>query len=110
VAKRAAGQHEIPAPDATRFELAEGWSSQSGDWVQVKDVTDEAPGQQVPTPGAVVFVMSDDSAPTISARAITPDGKSLRELARFYWKHPQSRDELTGGRALERLAQNLAKG
>jgi hypothetical protein len=32
----------------------------------------------------------------------------LRELIRFYWKHPESRDELTDGRAVERLAQSLA--
>jgi hypothetical protein len=86
------------------FELEQGWRSASGDWEQVRDVTDEAPGQQAPTPGAVVFVMSDDSAPTLAAGAITPDGSALRELVRFYWKHPESRGELTDGRALKRLA------
>jgi hypothetical protein len=54
--------------------------------------------------GAVVFVMSDDSAPTIAARSMTPDGEALRELARFYWEHPGSRGELTDGRAPKRLA------
>ena len=92
------------------FELAQGWHSQSGDWEQVKDVTDEAPGQQASTSGNVVFVMSDDSAPTIAAGAITPEGAALRELVRFYWQHPESRGELTDGRAVKRLAQNLAKG
>ena len=43
------------------FEFAQGWRPQSGDWDHVKDVTGEAPGQQAPTPGSVVFVMSDDS-------------------------------------------------
>ena len=76
----------------------------------MKDVTGEAPGQQAPTPGSVVCVMSDDTAPTIAARSFTPDGKALRELVRFYWQHPESRDELTDGAAVERLAQNLAKG
>ena len=85
------------------FELEEGWRSQSGDWDQVKDVTDAAPGQQTSTSGPVVFVMSDGSAPTIAAGSMTPNGKALRELVRFYWQHPESRGELTDGRALERL-------
>jgi hypothetical protein len=86
------------------FELAQGWRSVSGDWEQLQGVTDEAPGQQAPTPGAVVFVMSDDSAPTLAAGSITPDGSALRELVRFYRENPESRGELTDGRALKRLA------
>jgi len=49
------------------YELAQGWGSASGDWEQVQDVSDEAPGQKAPTPGAVVFVMSDDSSHTVAA-------------------------------------------
>jgi hypothetical protein len=86
------------------FELSQGLRLHSGDWEQVRDITDEAPGQRAPTRGAVVFVMADDSAPTIAAAAITPDGTALRELVRFYWQHPESRGELTDGRALKRLA------
>jgi hypothetical protein len=86
------------------FELSQGLRSHSGDWEQVQDVTDEAPGQQAPTPGAVVFVMSDDTAPTIAAGAMTPDGTAMRNLVRFYWEHPESRGELTDGQALKRLA------
>jgi hypothetical protein len=33
-----------------------------------------------------------------------PDGSAMRDLVRFYWQHPDSRGELTDGRALERLA------
>ncbi len=90
------------------FELEEGWRSESGGWEQVKDVTDAAPGQQTSTSGPVVFVMSDGSAPTIAAGAITPNGMALRELVRFYWRHPESRDELTDGAAVKRLARSLA--
>jgi hypothetical protein len=92
------------------FELSQGLRSHSGDWEQVQDITDEDPGKQAPTPSAIVFVMSDDSAPTIAAGAMTPDGSALRELVRFYWEHLESRDELTDGRALKRLAQIQAKG
>jgi hypothetical protein len=87
------------------FELEQGWRSQSGDWAQVQGVNDEAPGQQAPTPDAIVFVMSDGSAPTLAAGSMTPNGSAMRELVRFYWEHPESRDELTDGGALKRFAQ-----
>lgn len=90
------------------FVLEEGWRSESGDWLQVKDVTDQIPGGKKSTSGPIVFVMSDDSTPTIAAGGMTPDGTALRELIRFYWEHPESRDELTDGRAVERLARSLA--
>jgi hypothetical protein len=85
------------------FELSEGWRSQSGDWDQVRNIVAENPAQQTSTPAAIVFVMSDETAPTISAGAMTPDGIAVRELVRFYWQHADHRDELTDGRALERL-------
>lgn len=100
--RRGGTSHLRLTPDG--FELAQGWRSLSGDWEQVRDVTDEVPGQQAPTPGAVVFVLSDDSAPMIAARSMTPDGEAMRELAQFYWEHPESRGELTDGRAVKRLA------
>jgi hypothetical protein len=92
------------------FELSEGLRSHSGGWQQVHNVTDEEPGKQAPTPSAIVFVMSDERTATIAAGAMTPDGAALRELVRFYWQHPESRDELTDERALKRLAQLEAKG
>jgi hypothetical protein len=91
------------------FELSQGLRSNSGDWGQVHDVTDEEPSKQAPTPNAIVFVMSDESTATIAAGAMTPDGAALRELVRFYWQHPESRGELTDGTALKRLAQLQAK-
>jgi len=91
------------------FEIAQGWRPQSGDWEQVQDVTDEAPGQQASTPGAVVFVMSDERAHTLAAGVMTPDGSALRELVRFYWQHAESRDELTDGRVLKRLTTLIGR-
>ena len=86
------------------FKLVQGWRSQCGDWAQVEDVTDVAPGQPTPTPSAIVVVMSAGGAPTMAAASFTPDGAALRELVRFYWLHADSRGELTDGRALKRLA------
>jgi hypothetical protein len=85
------------------FEIVQGWRPQRGDWAQVQDVTDEAPGQSAATPNAIVIVMADGSAPTMAAASCTPDGVALRQLVRFYWQHPDHRAELTDGRALERL-------
>jgi hypothetical protein len=90
------------------FDLEEGWRSESGDWNQVEGVADQVPGGQKSTSGPIVFVMSDDSTPTIAASGMTPDGKALRELVRFYWEHPELRDELTDGGAVERLERNLS--
>jgi hypothetical protein len=86
------------------FELAQGWLSQSGDWAEVGDVTDEAPAQTAPTPNAIVMVMADGSTPTMAAASCTPDGVAPRQLVRFYWQHPDTRGELTDGRTLKRLA------
>lgn len=90
------------------FELEESYQTESGDWDQIKDVTDEARDKKWSTSGPIVFVMSDGSAPTIAANGMTPNGAALRELVRFYWEHPEARDELTDGAAVERLARSLA--
>jgi hypothetical protein len=85
------------------FEIAQGWRPHSADWSSVKDIASEAPNQKTPTPGAIVFVMFDDAAWTLTALSFTPDGAALRDLVRFYWQHPECRDELTDGRAEKRL-------
>ena len=89
------------------FEIAQGWRHRSASWSSVKDVASEAPSQTKPTPGAIVFVMSDDAAWTLTALSFAPDGAALRDLVRFYWQHPESRDELIDGRAAERIAARL---
>ncbi|AEV73099.1 hypothetical protein MycrhN_2511 [Mycolicibacterium rhodesiae NBB3] len=90
------------------FELEENWRTASGQWDQVKDVADESSDKKRARSGPIVFVMSDDSTPTIAANGMTPNGEALRELVRFYWEHPESRDELTDGGAVERLARSMA--
>jgi hypothetical protein len=90
------------------FELEESWRTASGEWDQVKNLTDESSDKKWSTSGPIVFVMSDGSTPTIAANGMTPNGDALRELVRFYWQHPESRDELTDGAAVQRLAQIMA--
>lgn len=90
------------------FELEENWRTASGQWDQVKDVADESSDKKRARSGPIVFVMSDDSTPTIAANGMTPNGEALRELVRFYWEHPEARDELTDGGAVERLMRSMA--
>ena len=92
---------------AEGFELAQGWRPQRGEWVSVKEIAAEAPLPQKQAPGAIVFVMSDDETFTVVAGAYTPDGAALRDLVRFYWQHPDARDELTDDRAHARLVAAL---
>ncbi|ORW04438.1 hypothetical protein [Mycobacterium kyorinense] len=87
----------------TGFEASQGWPSAAGEWVEVKDVTDHAPGRRAVTARGIVIVMSDGRTPTLATGMFTPDGRALRELVWFYWQHPEFRSELTDGRALERL-------
>lgn len=86
------------------FEIAEGWRHQGSDWASVVDVTSGVAEQNSRTSDAIIFVMTDDVALTLSAGSITAGGLALRELVRFYWQHPEYRDELTDGRAVRHLA------
>lgn len=88
----------------TGFVIVQGWRPQSGDWAQVVDVPEAAPKHSAPTPNALVMVMSDHSDITLPGASFTPEGRQLRQWVRFYWLHPDSREELTDERALARLA------
>ncbi|OBB87929.1 hypothetical protein A5779_32030 [Mycolicibacterium peregrinum] len=91
------------------YEVAEGYKLERGAWSEVADVTSMVPGSNRQLPNALVLVKSDGTAAVLAAGAITPGGRDLRELVRFYWQHPAYRDELTDDRALERLqSKNFA--
>ncbi|AHC27901.1 MULTISPECIES: hypothetical protein [Mycobacteriaceae] len=87
------------------FMVAQGSRPQSGDWKQVVDITGTPPNQNAPTADAIAMVMSDDSVISMPGASFTPEGKQLREWVRFYWLHPDLREELTDERALKRLAE-----
>jgi hypothetical protein len=86
------------------FEFAQGLSTIRGGWDDVGDVTDRLPGAGPALRSSIVMVMSGGQNRTLAAADLfTPDGRDLRELVEFYWRHPEHRGELTDGRALERL-------
>lgn len=92
------------------FEFPKSSQARSAAWVRVKDVTDRAPGNGAATPGAIVVVSSEGQTLTMAAGSYTPGGRALRELIRFYWRHPEYRGELTDSRAVERLSKEDFKG
>lgn len=89
------------------FEFLQGWRPQSADWSSVENVISEAPQPKKSPPSAIVFILADDKVLTFTASAYTPGGVALRSLVRFYWQHPEARDELTDGRASQRLLDKL---
>lgn len=85
------------------FEFAEAFTTKRGSWSQVTAVTDEAP-KGVYATSPIVMVMSDGGTKMLKESVIfTQDGRALRELVQYYWRHPDQRPELTDGRALDRL-------
>lgn len=87
------------------FELGQGVSSVNGEWDDVVDITDRRPGRRPPVRATLVVTFSDGKVRTQAIDSYTPGGQALRRLVRYYWINPDRRDELTDGRAIERLAQ-----
>jgi hypothetical protein len=87
----------------TGFETYSGISVTKGQWAEVTSVAESVPGGTTTDPSLIVIVMSDGKTASLSAGPFTPNGHALRELVRFYWSHPEHRNELCDGTALTRL-------
>jgi hypothetical protein len=90
-------------PDGFKFPTVT--SMHEGNWDDIAKIEARLPsGEQFWNP--MVLTMKDGSTLLFEAPGTyTPRGTALVEMVRFYWKHPASRDELTDGRALQRLAR-----
>lgn len=51
----------------------------------------------------IVFVLPKNRSAKLGSGTITVNGDALRQWTRFYWQHPECRNELTDARALRRL-------
>jgi hypothetical protein len=71
-------------------------------WDEVTRVADTPQNRHQPG-GATYITTADGRTRTLPSDWYTPGGSALRELVRFYWQHPEHREELADGRALERL-------
>jgi hypothetical protein len=84
------------------FELGNTVNSAEGHWDEVRDVGDRAQRARRPS-GTTYITTADGRTRVLPTDWYTPGGLALRELVRFYWKHPEDREELTDGRAVQRL-------
>lgn len=90
---------------ADGFELGQGVSSVHGEWDAVADIADRRPGKPPPLRATLFVKFRDGRTRTQAIDSYTPGGDALRRLVRYYWVNPDQRDELTDGRAIERLAK-----
>ncbi|SEH60208.1 hypothetical protein SAMN04489835_1901 [Mycolicibacterium rutilum] len=93
--------------DPAGFEVWNGqWGTlRRGTWDEIEDITDHPAKGGKPFNEVIVFALPKGRTAVLIADAITGDVAALREWVRFYWRHPQHRDELGDGRALQRLGQ-----
>lgn len=91
--------------DPNGFEVWDGqWNSFAhGEWGEVEQILDHPLNGKKSFSKTIVFVLPDGRSAKLVSGTITADDDALREWARFYWQHPEYRDELTDGRALQRL-------
>lgn len=71
-------------------------------WDQIADITDRPRNAGRPN-GATYFVTADGRTRELPSHWYTPGGSAIHALVRFYWQHPEAREELMDGRALARL-------
>lgn len=83
------------------IESADIFQTRTARWRDIVDVTD-SPDKRSRNP--IGFILKDDK-PIVVANAdrYEPNFGALYWMVRHYWKHPELREELTDGRALERL-------
>ena len=86
-------------------ELGNAFSTAARSWDEVSDVADRPPKgrRSSNNTGTTYVTTADGRTRTLASDWYTPGGHALRDLVRFYWQHPEYREELTDGRALDRL-------
>ncbi|WP_142760666.1 hypothetical protein [Mycobacterium sp. MFM001] len=100
------------------FVFAQGLWAQKGEWSDVTEVSDVSPVRSYGRgPFKLTFAhayalcpitmaMANGRTPSVKqAGWYATDGDALRELVRFYWRHPEYRVELTDDRGLRRLQE-----
>lgn len=84
------------------LEVGGAVSTRRRTWDELTDVADRPRNGRQPS-GTTYIMTADGHTRILPTDWYTPGGHTLRELVRFYWQHPESRDELTDGRAVRRL-------
>jgi hypothetical protein len=71
-------------------------------WAELTEVADRPRNGRKAT-GTTYISTTDGRFVAVPSDWYTPEGHALRDLIRFYWEHPEHREELANGRAVERL-------
>lgn len=87
------------------FEMSQGSSSMKGEWGDVVAISDRRPEKSPPLRAMIFIKFRDDRFRTLVVDSYTPGGDAMRRFVRYYWLYPDRRDELTDGRAIERLSE-----
>ncbi|MGV0838501.1 hypothetical protein [Mycolicibacterium thermoresistibile] len=73
-------------------------------WEDIEQIRDQPLRRKLRSREAIVLVLPEGRSATLLADAVTKDSRALREWVRFYWQHPEYREELVDNRGLRRLA------
>ena len=92
--------------DTDGFDMSQGSSSMNGSWDDVVAVTDRRPGRPAPFRAMIFVKFRDEAIRSLVVDSYTPGGDAVWRLVRYYWMNADKRDELTDGRAVERLAKS----
>lgn len=85
------------------FEFAGFLTSKSGKWEEVRSVADKLPDEDRFWNPMVITMTNENRLLMEAPGTYTPKGTAIVDMVRFYWQHPEHRDELTDGRALRHL-------
>lgn len=91
----------VLAPEG--FEFSTLREPKTGKWDEVENIADKVPNEERFWNPMVMTMAGGETLLMEAPGTYTPKGTALVELVRFYWQHPELRDELTDGRAVERL-------
>ncbi|MCT7657688.1 hypothetical protein [Mycobacterium deserti] len=84
------------------IEVGNTLTSVERSWDDVADIADRPPKARHRT-GTTYITTADGRTRVLPSDWYTPGGHALRESLCFYWRHPEHREELADGRAVERL-------
>ncbi|WNG87133.1 hypothetical protein C6A87_025700 [Mycobacterium sp. ITM-2016-00317] len=87
------------------FELWNGhWGIfKRGEWDEIEQILDRQPRGRSIGREMIVLKLPKNRSAMLVTDTITDNSDALREWVRFYWQHPEHRDELVDNRALRRL-------
>ena len=93
--------------DPHGFEVWEGqWNSFArGSWDDIEAILDHPVRRKKPYNEIMVFVLPKRRNTKLVTDTLTSDSDALRDWVRFYWQHPDHRDELTDERGVRRLEE-----